>query len=209
MPGIISAAGPLANTFRDLRLFMETIITAQPWTHDPTATAVPWTNITFSKPKTLRIGMLPKDSTYRLDPPISRALASATTRLSSAGHTLVPLMGSPSLEKALELAVHYFGLDPAQTAMKNILASGEPMIPSVLATIKMFAHLNQKALTLDDLIELNVELMAYKAAWHAVFKENKIDVVMAPASETTALEHDGYGNCPYTSIWNLLDVSCH
>jgi hypothetical protein len=81
------------------------------------------------------------------------------------------------------------------------------MIPSVLATVKMFAPLNQKALTLDDLIELNVELIAYKAAWHAVFKEQKLDVLITPASENTALKHDAYGNCPYTSIWNLLDVS--
>lgn len=57
---------------------------------------------------------------------------------------------------------------------------------------------------MDDLFEINVATGAYKASWNSLWAQNKLDVILCPSAETTAVPHDMFGLPPYTMVWNLL-----
>lgn len=203
-PGILAAAGPLATSFRDLQLFMDNVIQKEPWEYDSTASAVRWRKLSSPK-KTLKIGVLPEDPKFPLHPPVARALESAVAKLKEAGHTLVDLKNSPPVSISNSIAIDLFSLDPKKTPYGIIAQSGEPTVQSVLIDA-----LNSKRVdpyTLSELFDLNTAKAAYVKAWHSVWVAEKIDVIIGPGAETTAVPHDTYGNAPYTMVWNLLDVS--
>jgi amidase len=198
-PGIIPCAGPLATSFRDLEFFMKTIIEASPWNYDSKTLCIQWRDTKAKNP--LTIGVLPPDPLYPYTPPVARALFTAAQKLKAAGHNVIYIKSIPSVETAMTITGHMFSLDNTKLWKKSIDASGEPIVPSVLGT--HFAH--QDSYTLEDVFKLNVERQQCLDDWAALFKENKLDVVLGPGAETTAVPHDTYGIPPYTALWNILD----
>ncbi|KAK6200851.1 hypothetical protein LQW54_009434 [Pestalotiopsis sp. IQ-011] len=53
--------------------------------------------------------------------------------------------------------------------------------------------------------ELNGARHAFAKAWQKIWRENDLDVVLAPGASTTAVPHDACGVSVYTMIWNLLN----
>lgn len=180
---------------------MKTIVEASPWNYDAKTLCIPW-RATPAK-KSLTIGILPAAPSYPLTPPVARAVATAARKLEAAGHNVVHLSAIPSVETAALISGHLFSLDNTKTWKKYIDASGEPIVQSIINTT--FPH--QDSYTLEDLFKLNVERSNYDDAWKDIFVRNKLDVIVGPGSETTAVPHDTYGVPPYTILWNLLDVS--
>jgi amidase len=206
-PGIAATAGPLATSFRDIELFTTSVIAKVPWNYDPTALIIPWRNVP-SKTK-LTIGILPQDPNFPIHPPVARALATAIERLQKAGHALVSIPEAPLPYEAYDTTIAMFSLDNTKTAFKHLSASGEPLIPSILAMKPSTPKQNPKpdGFSIDDVFELNVVRADYRARWANEFIKAKLDVVISPGAITTAVPHDTYGASPYTMIWNLLDVS--
>lgn len=60
--------------------------------------------------------------------------------------------------------------------------------------------------TLEEVFDLNIARSGYKAEWQKVWTDHKLDVILCPGAENTAVLHDTYGAPPYTAVWNLLDV---
>jgi amidase len=180
---------------------MKTVIDASPWNYDPKTLCIPWRD-TKAK-KTLTIGVLPPDPLYPYTPPVARALSTAAKKLKAAGHNVVYIKSTPNVGKAMEISGHMFSLDNTKLWKTFIDASGEPIVPSILAT--KFEH--QDSYTLEDVFKLNVERQQLYEDWANLFKEHKLNVMLGPGAETTAVPHDTYGVPPYTVLWNILDVS--
>lgn len=64
----------------------------------------------------------------------------------------------------------------------------------------------REAYSLEDLFDLNTAKAEYADEWRKVYVQNKLDVIVGPGAETTAVPHDTFGVPPYTVLWNLLDV---
>lgn len=189
-PGIAASAGPLATSVRDLSFFMDKVISKAPWDFDAKALCIPWKVV---EPKqTLTIGILSPDPAYPLTPPVSRAMAIATQKLSAAGHTIVVLKDIPSIKDTTNRCAEFFYLDNTHVPFQHIQESGEPPIPSI-ATIN-FAH--KESYTLEDLFEMNSERADCQDSWRKLFVEQKLDVILSPSAETTAVPHDTYGLPP-------------
>lgn len=77
------------------------------------------------------------------------------------------------------------------------------MIPS-LANQGPTLNKRSDGYSIDDLFEINVATGAYKASWNSLWAQNKLDVILCPSAETTAVPHDMFGLPPYTMVWNLL-----
>ncbi|KAF4546743.1 Acetamidase [Lasiodiplodia theobromae] len=209
IPGIIPTAGPLATSFADLELFFKTILDADPAKYDSSAVSVPFTSRPGStledlRKRPLRIGLLPEDPAFPLHPPVKRALAEASAALSKAGHEIIKLPFDPatSTAKANGLGFQLFSIDPLDTAMRHIQASGEPLVDSVRLGIPPG---ERHTYTIDQLAGLNVQRHDYTDAWRQTWLENRLDVVLAPGAQNTAVPHDTYNMPPYTLIWNVLD----
>lgn len=201
---IAPAIGALAHSVADIELFMRTAVDAEPWTYDENVLAVPWRRLKpMSRP--LRIGVLHGHMKRPLHPPIQRALVTAEQKLRNAGHETI-LLGQdeiPDLWDAAVLAWKYFLLDPAKTAAQRVAEGEEEWVPSI-ATAK-FPELEGWEASLDELFDMNVARAGIVKAWHKIMVEMKLDAVMMPGYQATAVSHDTYGVPIYTVLQNLLN----
>ncbi|KIX96407.1 uncharacterized protein Z520_07673 [Fonsecaea multimorphosa CBS 102226] len=199
--GIMPVAGPLATSPRDLRLFLETVINSKPWDFDCTALAMPWHPV--EEKKSLTIGVILECPTWPVQPPILRALKTATEKLRQAGHSIVMLEKFPSFKEANHLSFKMFDIDNERTGFKHIEASGEPLVTSVkdMYTPPPGGRPDK---SLGDLFDMNEQRLKFRSDWLKLFVENKLDVIVAPGSHKTAVPHDTFRMPPYTVMWNLL-----
>lgn len=206
-PGaILPVIGPCGRSVRDYELFLKTVVDAKPWLMDENALNVPWRSVQPAS-KLLRFGLLRGCKERPLHPPIARALHTAATALKSHGHQVVLLDEKiPDVYSSAVLAFKYFMLDPQNTPMKFIQASGEPPIPSLSGSgIK---ELEGWEPTLDALWDMNLERAKICHAWRKVLVEEELDAVLCCGYQATAVPHDTYGIPVYTVLENLLNVSC-
>ncbi|KAI9040537.1 general amidase GmdB [Aspergillus affinis] len=219
-PGIKPSAGPLAHSLDDIELFMSTVLAAEPWKYDITATSAAWTSAPPSRPAAtlLTIGILPEDPQFPLHPPIRRALDSAIAALTIQGHQIIHLDAdadtnsdrNPSKETAYanRLGFQYFIYGPH---VDHMAASGEPAVPSVQrGPNPMFTGsfpVDQELGVFEKIEALHTARREYCDAWRKLWVRHGLDVVLGPGAQSTAVPHDTYGWPPYTLLWNLLDVS--
>lgn len=208
------SAGPLANDIKALDILCSSVMSVRPALYDSTALDIPWRDVTqpLSTEK-LRIGVISEDPAYPLHPPVKRALSNAVRLLEAQGHSIYRISASDAnVANALILAFAFFGLD--DTPPQHIAASGEPVVPSVNQAMGAFHAV--KSNFLDDcahlegikhVAALNVKRETIAEGWRKIWKEQKLDVVIGPPAQNTAVPHDTYGLPPYTLLLNVLDVS--
>ncbi|OJJ45060.1 hypothetical protein ASPZODRAFT_70614 [Penicilliopsis zonata CBS 506.65] len=207
-PGIQGCAGPITTCLEDAELFITAVIGAEPWLVDATAHAVPWRSLQIF-PKALRIGVLAEDPSWPLHARVKSALAQAVRQLAAAGHTLVPLSHDDAYGPGTgqRIALDFFSIDPLDTSLQYIAASGEPAIRSlrVLGLDTPKTAVQREACTIGRLAKLNVERSHYNDVWNDLVTDLELDVIIAPGAQNTAVPHDDFGLFPYTVMWNVLD----
>ncbi|PYH89678.1 general amidase GmdB [Aspergillus ellipticus CBS 707.79] len=210
VPGLVASAGPLAQTLNDLELFMSTVIDAEPWRYDDSATGAPWSRAHKPDTSVLKIGIFAEDEHFPLHPPVKRAINSAVEALSKKGHQIIYLDNNTNkdldLAYANRLGFQHFIYAPHTD---HITPSGEPTVPSVAkASSPMFTGpfpVPMETEILEKIKALHAAKRKYRDAWRKVWVETGIDVILAPGAQNTAVQHDTYGWPPYTLVWNLLD----
>ncbi|TVY60850.1 Acetamidase [Lachnellula suecica] len=204
-PGLVPCAGPLATTFSDLKLFVSTILKAKPWLLDSTAHAVPWRSThELSGKTTLTIGVLAEDPIFPYHPPVRRTLNNAIAALQAAA----PL-GSNNQSRGGQSNRHG---DLQDRSGKDVHQphhlQRRAFVPSVAAAVAITSTgPAPKVYGVLDIAAMNRDMHAYREAWREMFRSEKLDVVLGPGAQCTAVPHDSFGIAPYTVMWNLLDVS--
>ncbi|KAK7899811.1 hypothetical protein LTR67_003556 [Exophiala xenobiotica] len=194
---ITASAGPLANDMEALGIFTKAVIDATPALLDSTAIDVPWRTLGPANKGKLRIGVLEEDPLYPLHPPVKRALAEAAKKVEAAGHELVQVTSEEGqVADATEVACEIFSLH-SETSMQFIDASGEPPVPSVA---KRFGPANVGNYKFVPSLEgldfvhkyalLAVKRQEILENWRKIWLEKKLDAVMMPAAQSTAVPHD-------------------
>ncbi|OJI99562.1 hypothetical protein ASPVEDRAFT_123322 [Aspergillus versicolor CBS 583.65] len=202
MTGILPSAGPLCHSIRDAELFLKVVLNSNPADLDDFALGVPWSAV--SQKERLTIGLLPEDPSLPLHPPMRRTLDAAVKALTAAGHRVIDLAGqAPSVSGANSLALRYFGLDPDRTALRHITQAGEPFIPSLKVTYDLSEPTTEP--TLRNLFDLNVARGQFATEARMMFVENKLDLLLGAAYQSTSVPHDTYGIPVYTVLWNLIN----
>ncbi|CAI7661113.1 unnamed protein product [Penicillium bialowiezense] len=209
IPGLVPSAGPLGHSIDDLKMFMNIVVgDGQSWEYDSNAVSAPWQSVPrgVSPNGVLTIGVLAEDKQFPLHPPVKRALDRAIEALTRAGHKIVRLGDELDVAYASRLALQYFIYGPHEDL---IAASGEPVVASVAkASSPMFTgpFPVEQGLgpfeTIQALFEARQKLLD---SWRQTWVEQKLDVVIGPGAQNTAVAHDTYGWPPYTALWNVLD----
>ena len=90
---VLSVVGPLSHTVGGLRLAMKSLLSTQPWLHDPTVLELPWrddqekeVHDLISSSRQLAIGVLECDGVVTPHPPVQRAMKLAIDTLERLGH---------------------------------------------------------------------------------------------------------------------------
>ena len=191
-------------------MFMKVTMAQRPWKYDSSVADIPWRDLTDDK--RLVIGVMAEDPDYPLHPPVKRALSKAAAALEKAGHRIVHLPASPQRNAGhgARIGFQYFmmtGPDP-DTISREV---GEPLVASVARMVHPFSKgefpVDQGMDVPDRLFALNEVKAEYGKAWMETWRDNELDVVLAPGAAHTAVPHDTYGNPVYTLMWNVLDVS--
>ncbi|KAF9880650.1 hypothetical protein CkaCkLH20_01692 [Colletotrichum karsti] len=213
LPGPFPSAGPIASSMQDLELFMKAVIGQRPGAYDPTALDLQWRQ-PAAGPR-LRIGVMEEEPAWPLHPPVRRAYESATQALTAAGHDVVrlPYDYERSADLGIRLACQFFELShPPDEDLAAIL--GEPLVKSAAARMHPFTTnprpvLRDMAHPWRHLDDLDLARAKYTEAWHKAWFGHKLNVLLAPGADKTAVPHDTYGLMPYTVVFNLLDYpSC-
>lgn len=102
---VLSVVGPLSSTVEGLRLVMKSLLSRQPWLHDPLVHEIPWRNekeeevydlirsSTNSKGK-LAFGIMEDDGVVTPQPPVQRALHIVVETLEKLGHKVLQINSS-------------------------------------------------------------------------------------------------------------------
>lgn len=210
LPNLKPAAGPLAHNLDDINLFMKCMIDFEPWKYDITALSVPWNRISdHQSQRRLTIGVPPEDPWFPYHPPIRRALEDAISSLQKEGHTIIrlPVDERRSLAYGNRIAFQYFTYGPPDDSISQ---SGEPLVTSVAKrSHPMFSGpfpVDSETELTDLINELHEARANFSDAWRKAWVEHRLDILLAPGAQNTAVPHDTYGWPPYTLVWNLLDV---
>ncbi|KAI4596870.1 hypothetical protein KJ359_005215 [Pestalotiopsis sp. 9143b] len=76
---------------------------------------------------------------------------------------------------------------------------------SILGDKHYEEQLARTGTTLEGLFELNDRRAKAAKAYLEIFCDNKLDAIMMPPSQHTAVPHDCWKTASYTSLWNYLD----
>lgn len=215
IPGLQPVAGPLAHSIADLQLFMRNVVgEGEAWRYDHTAVSVPWhitPKVPVERNGSLIIGVLSEDKHFPLHPPVKRAVDRAVDILTRAGHKIVQIDNQKeelSVAYAARLAFQYFAYGPHND---HIGSSGEPPVGSVAkAPTPLFSGplpVDQDLDPFQKIEQLHLARQKVNAAWRQTWVDNKLDVVLAPGAQNTAVAHDTFAWPVYTVLWNVVDVS--
>ncbi|OQE14950.1 hypothetical protein PENSTE_c031G03255 [Penicillium steckii] len=212
---ILPCAGPVSNDVNALEIFMKATLDTRPAYLDSGALDLPWRDVSGDIPHSLRIGLIPEDPRFPLHPPVKLAIQEAVKRLQKHGHIIVPLKSTTChVADATEIAWKIFMFDTETP--EHVKSTGEPFIPSVAYTHGIARDLDNQFLTgldkLDRLSQLAVlrsKQTQIREDWRKSWTENKLDLVLSPSAQSTAVEHDRFGLPAYTTLTNVLDFpSC-
>lgn len=210
---ILPCAGPLTNDVDSLATFMKAVLSANPRQHDSTVIDVPWREVESLSGRKLRLGLLAEDPRFPLHPPVRAAINEAVHLLEAQGHEIIKLGPSECrIDQAGQVSWSLFSLD--DTASRHVQAAGEPSIPSRVrlqqAVYEMGMEYVAEIHGLDSLQKfaaLNVKRADITDGWNKLWLRHRLDAVVGPGAQNSAVEHDEFGVPAYTVFLNLLDAS--
>lgn len=197
-----SVLGPLSTSLFGLKIFMKTIIDAQPWLTEPALIPMPWREIELPKNRPLRVGVLWHDGIVRPHSPITRALKAVVARLGQKGIEVVDF--EPYLhDEAWAIIASLYFTDGGEADAKIIDSANEPWRPLSEWIIKHNPCV--KKLDVGTLTYWLEEREAYRKEYALHWQRSGIDALLCPVGPGVAPKHNTAKYWWYTSQWNLLD----
>ncbi|EXJ86998.1 hypothetical protein A1O3_03955 [Capronia epimyces CBS 606.96] len=215
---MVSVLGPLATTAWSARLLFKSVLSQEPWLHDPLVVELPWRQsqedevrslISSSSP--LCFGMLVNDGVVKPHPPVLRALDLVRAVLEKASHKIIEWKPPPH-SQGVTLVQRHWHLDGGADIHKDFALSGEPMIPHVYAAYGPAPTTEASA---SEVAALHRELRAYKKEyldyWLSTTEQTgtgrPVDAFLMPAAPYGAARKGKSVYAGYTMILNGLDYT--
>ncbi len=110
---MLSVVGPLATSVGALRLMMKSILSQEPWLHDPLVAEIPWRDAqeqaildlaSSSGGGQLSFGVMYLDGQIHPQPPVRRAIEIVVKTVEKLGHKIIEWK-PPSHQRGAELCV--------------------------------------------------------------------------------------------------------
>jgi amidase len=137
---VLSVVGPLATTARAVRLLTKTILSQQPWLHDPLVVDMPWRDAeekaihdivkSTSNKGQLSFAVMRTDDIVNPQPPVARAVSMVVEALTKAGHKVIDWK-PPSHRKLLDIALATWLYDGGKDVHEAFGLSGEDIADQV------------------------------------------------------------------------------
>lgn len=220
---IVPVVGPLSTSLGGVKLFMKTVIAAQPWLVEPTLLPFPWrdqeSQLQTPKGKKLKIGILWSDEVVTPHPPVLRALREVAKKLRALDGFEVVDWKPYKHDEAWEIVARLYFCDGAKEETDAIDASGEPWRPLTSFIIKENPYVNR--LTVEGIWYWTAKRESYRQAYAQVWNDTAgksnssngqddeaarpVDLILCPVGPGAAPLLNSAKYWCYTSQWNLLD----
>ncbi|KAJ9244164.1 hypothetical protein DTO021D3_8484 [Paecilomyces variotii] len=209
-----SVCGPIAHSVPDLKLFVTSVLSEEPWKYDSKVIPLPWRqneeDIIKSKLSSggLTLGFFNCDGNVLPHPPILRGIETVVSTLKKNGHNVVPWTPYKH-DFAVDLINGIYASDGCTDVYRDINASGEPAIPN----IKDLLQPNIKKADMNELWDVQLKKWNYQVEYLAKWREaeeqlgKELDAIIAPITPTAAVRHNQFRYYGYASAINLLDFT--
>ncbi|KAL6903266.1 amidase signature domain-containing protein [Trichoderma evansii] len=214
---IVTVLGPMSVNLEGLEMFMKVVAAAEPWHIEPAIIPLPWrtVDITPSREKPLRLGIIWHDEVVKPHPPITRALREFVDKVSNVPNVEVVNISPYKHDEAWAIVSSLYFTDGGEADIAVMAESGEPLLPLTEWVIK--DNPGVKKLDREELeywLEEREEFrMEYSQHWNKTgllnkalgVWENPVDAIICPVAPGVATKHNTAKYWTYTAVWNLLD----
>lgn len=215
---VLSVVGPLSHSVASLRLVVKTILSQQPWLHDPLCNEIPWRHdqekqiadlVSSSK---LAFGILKHDGAVTPHPPVQRALDIVVETLKKLGHEVIK-WEPPSHKRGCEIILNSWTYDGGADIHNALRLSGEPMVSQISG---MYGKKREEA-SASKIAANNIAKREYQKEYleywnstaHLTATGRPVDAIIAPLAPFAAARPNRYKSYGYSNIYNTLDyTSC-
>ncbi|KAL8763517.1 MAG: hypothetical protein Q9184_000729 [Pyrenodesmia sp. 2 TL-2023] len=212
---VLSVVGPLAPSIGALQLLVKSLLSREPWLHDPLVHPMPWREssaILPSEPR-LTFAVLRHDGVVSLHPPIRRAIETVVESLQKQGHKVIA-WDPPSHRRGEEIVLKAWTYDNGADIRSAFALSGEPMVPQIAtmyggkmadAPPKDATHIAANNVAKR---EWQKEYMEYWNSTAEVTGTGRpVDAVIAPVAPFAAARPNCYLYYSYSLFVNALDYT--
>ncbi|KAF7546137.1 hypothetical protein G7046_g9397 [Stylonectria norvegica] len=220
---VLSVVGPLATTPGSLKLIVKSLLSQNPWHHDPMVVEMPWrdaeeqaiVNLLKSTAEgrkgQLTFGLMRGDETVNANPPVLRALNMLAEALQKAGHQVIE-WEPPSHKPLLALTFGAWTFDGGADVQHAFGLSGEPSSTQVHLTVG--SELSEER-TASHIAATNVKLRQYKKKYLEYWNSTAsltatgrpVDGVIAPLAPFPAARPNQFRYYGLTAWVNGLDLT--
>jgi amidase len=216
---VVSVVGPLATTVGALKLVFKSILSQQPWFHDPFVIEMPWRDAeeqeihdlakSSSSGGQLVIGVLRDDGVVTPQPPVARAVEMVIAVLSKAGHKVLEWK-PPSHQTGMDLIFQAWLYDGGADIHRAFALTGEPMSKQIGVA---FGSEPRPQADASHIAANNVRIRAYRKEYMDYWNSTTVltgtgrpidafVMPLAPYATARPLMYEYYG---YSAIINALD----
>jgi Asp-tRNA(Asn)/Glu-tRNA(Gln) amidotransferase A subunit family amidase len=199
--GFFSSVGPMCRSARDMRLFLEAVLGANPALLDPDVLPVPLKVPDLTKKK-LRVGIMMHDGVVMPHPPTIRALKWAKAKLEASSEVEVVDYTPYDHDRGYSIVRELYFEDGGATVRRLLKESGEEMH---LLTEWVISPPHVRDHDAAEVWKLRDQRDNYRREYSDYWWSQNVDVVLCPPFPGTASQHDTAKYWGYTAIWNLLD----
>ncbi|KAL8910364.1 MAG: hypothetical protein Q9171_004318 [Xanthocarpia ochracea] len=214
---VLSVVGPLAPSVTTLQLLVKSLLSREPWLHDPLVHDMPWRDdrAVISPDQKLSFAVLRHDGVVSLHPPVRRALETVVQRLEKQGHKIIE-WNPPSHKRGLDILLAAWTYDNGADVRSAFALSGEPMTPQIAriygADFNPHPPKDATFIAANNVAkrEYQKEYMEYWNSTAEMTGTGKpVDIVIAPVAPFAAARPNGFLWYGYSAFVNLLDyTSC-
>lgn len=218
---VLSVVGPLATTVPSLRLMIKSLLSQEPWLHDPLVNELPWRDEQekqildligpAGKGGKLAFGVLKNDGAVAPQPPVRRAMAMVVKTLEGLGHEIVEWK-PPSHKPINDLALKTWFFDGGTDIIGAFNLSGEPVSKQIGGAFgdKPFEQAKASDIAAVNVAkrELQKEYMEYWNSTKDLTSTGRpVDAIISPVAPFPASRREKYNYYGYTVWVNLLDYT--
>jgi len=213
VPTVVGLMGASVTT---LELVFKSLISSEPWRHDPFSLPIPWrSEREYHAEKEDHLpafGFLGSDGIVTPHPPIARAMNIIKSALSEEGYQLLDWM-PPSANESIAIHGPIARGDGCPDVYEAIQLSGEPIVPEI-------AHLFpdgklRPPLPLPEYEQVVIHMEDYRKRWQDYWRSSAdrtksgqpVEAIISPATPYAAVLPGKFYHSPYTSLVNVLDYT--
>lgn len=216
---VLSVVGPLSHSVGSLRLLVKSLLTQEPWLHDPLVHELPWREdqekeiLDLADTTKLAFGVMKHDGSITPHPPVQRAMDIAVKTLEKLGHKIIEWK-PPNHKRGQAIIGKVYTYDGGEDLHRSLALAGEPMASQVQ---NLYGSKPTGQANASDISANNVAKREYQKEYLEYWNSTKdlagtgrpVDSFIMPLAPFAAARPNRYTYLGYSSIINLLDyTSC-